>query len=104
MDPAGDIHAGTTESATLDFKANLNPDSTQDWCELVKDIVAMANSGGGTIVFGVNDDGTSSGADLQPILNVGLGHYASSPFIFCQPALCDCGIDLFEHRAKRTIE
>src|SRR5437867_6695518 len=55
------------EAADLDFKATFDPDSTGDWCELVKDIVAFANSGGGWIVFGVNDDGTLANADLGPL-------------------------------------
>ena len=38
-------------------QASFDPAATQDWCEVVKDIVAMANSGGGYVVFGVNDDG-----------------------------------------------
>lgn len=38
--------------------------NTGDWCELIKDIVAMANSGGGRIAIGANDDGTPSGYEL----------------------------------------
>src|SRR5580692_5111104 len=55
------------ESADLDFKASFNPTAAQDWCELIKDIVAMANSGGGLIVIGVNDDGSPSTADLKQV-------------------------------------
>ncbi len=59
------------ESADFDFKAALDPLAPQDWCELIKDIVAMANSGGGAIVFGVNDDGSpATGTDLAPILAI----------------------------------
>lgn len=46
------------ESREVDFKATFDPDQRGSWCELIKDIVAMANSGGGTILFGVDDDGT----------------------------------------------
>lgn len=59
-----------TEAPDLDFKAAFDPSSTGDWCELVKDIVAFANSGGGWIVFGVNDDGSSSNADLGQLQKV----------------------------------
>lgn len=55
------------ENTDLDFKAAFDPAVPQDWCELIKDIVAMANSGGGVVVFGVNDDGTPSSGDLKPI-------------------------------------
>ena len=58
------------ESAELEFKASFDPKG--DWCELIKDIVAIANAGGGEIRIGVNDDGSLSGADIAPILSVDL--------------------------------
>lgn len=58
------------ETAEIDFKARFNPSASEDWCELIKDIVAMANSGGGVVVFGVNDDGTPAVGDLGPIQNL----------------------------------
>jgi Putative DNA-binding domain len=56
------------ESSDLDFKSSFDPTAPQDWCELIKDIVAMANSGGGLIVIGVNDDGSPAAADLKQVL------------------------------------
>jgi hypothetical protein len=56
------------ESADLDFKSSFNAAAQQDWCELIKDIVAMANSGGGLIVVGVKDDGSPATADLRPLM------------------------------------
>lgn len=50
--------AATRESKQIEFKESFNPNSAGEWCELVKDIVAMANSGGGIIVFGLDDRGT----------------------------------------------
>jgi hypothetical protein len=44
------------------------PSSVAEWCELVKDLVAMANTGGGVIVIGVRDDGRASGADITEVL------------------------------------
>jgi hypothetical protein len=58
------------ETDGVDFKATFNPSSKRDWCELVKDFVAMANSGGGIIAVGLNDDGTPSGTDLESVLAV----------------------------------
>jgi predicted HTH transcriptional regulator len=55
------------ENAEIDFKVTFDPTAPQNWCELIKDIVAMANSGGGMVVFGVNDDGTPAESDLKPI-------------------------------------
>lgn len=45
------------EAAFVDFKASFNPSSRGEWCELIKDIVAMANSGGGCIVIGCDSNG-----------------------------------------------
>jgi len=62
--------AASAESARLDFKSRFDPSSAGDWCEVVKDIVAMANSDGGCLVFGVNDDGSLSGWDPRPLLTL----------------------------------
>lgn len=64
------VQESESECADIDFKAAFDPSSAGEWCELIKDIVAMANSGGGIIVFGVNDDGTSAKNDLVAILAV----------------------------------
>lgn len=61
------IEEAEKESAELDFKAEFDTTFPQNWCELIKDIVAMANSGGGLVVFGVNDDGTSATGDLKKV-------------------------------------
>lgn len=61
------IQSAEDETFDLDFKATFDPSSNGDWCELVKDVVAMANSGGGCIAFGVNDDGTPSGTEVSQI-------------------------------------
>ncbi len=50
-----------SESRSIDFKSTFNPDSPADWCELIKDIVSIANSGGGSILVGVDDDGKCCG-------------------------------------------
>ena len=49
------------ESRHIEFKEGFNPNEAHDWCEVIKDIVAMANSGGGCILFGVNKKGLPSG-------------------------------------------
>jgi Putative DNA-binding domain len=64
------IEEAEKEYADLDFKCSFDPSAPQDWCELIKDIVAMANSGGGLIVFGVNDDGSPAATDLKAIMAV----------------------------------
>lgn len=46
------------ENKQVDFKEFFDPAITYEWCQILKDIIAMANTGGGIILFGVNDDGT----------------------------------------------
>lgn len=48
------------EIAECDLKGRFDA-SSGSWPRLVKDIVAMANSGGGVLVLGVDDDGTRRG-------------------------------------------
>ncbi len=55
------------ESRSIEFKESFDPDSTRECCEIVKDLVALANSGGGVIVFGIDNDGQPSEADLSPL-------------------------------------
>ena len=45
------------ESKQVEFKSSFDPSSDGQWCEILKDIAAIANSGGGIIVFGVSNDG-----------------------------------------------
>ena len=61
---------GKRESKNLDFKVGFDTGSREAWCEIVKDIVAFANSGGGAIVFGARDDGTPADVDVTPYLSV----------------------------------
>lgn len=58
------------ETDILEIKSRFDPKSAQDCCEILKDFVAMANSGGGVIVIGLNNDRTASGFDLVPILSM----------------------------------
>ena len=48
------------ECVHLEFKREFNP-GAREWAELSKDIVAMANSGGGVILVGVGDDAARYG-------------------------------------------
>ncbi len=70
MEPLQRAAEPAAETAKLDFKTGFDPRSHREWCEVIKDVVAMANSGGGMIVFGANDDGTPSGANLSSLEEV----------------------------------
>lgn len=59
-----------TEASDLDFKSAFDPAGSGDWLEIIKDIVAFANSGGGTILIGLNNDGSPSGVDASGALSI----------------------------------
>jgi hypothetical protein len=60
----------TSEAVDIDFKSSVDVDSAGDWLSLLKDIAAFANSGGGTILVGLSDDGSPSGADISAVLAI----------------------------------
>lgn len=62
--------ARMSESSDVDFKTSFDPHALRDWLEIIKDIAAFANSGGGHILVGIADDGTPSGTDVSSLLAV----------------------------------
>jgi hypothetical protein len=56
------------ESKGIEFKEALDVKSAGDWCEIIKDIVAIANSGGGAIVIGVDNHGNPTSFDTKSLL------------------------------------
>ncbi len=57
-------------SKRVEFEPAFSPESPGAWCELIKDIVAIANSGGGVIVVGLDNDGKPSGWNPAELLAV----------------------------------
>lgn len=56
------------ESRYVEFKESFDPTDAGSWCELLKDLIAIANTGGGILIFGVKDNGTlGAGAGLEAI-------------------------------------
>lgn len=51
------ILVASTEASDLDFKLEWDYTRNADCLEIVKDVIAMANSGGGAILIGVDDNG-----------------------------------------------
>jgi hypothetical protein len=52
------IDARIPEAPSLEYKRDLNVGSRTERVELLKDLTGMANGGGGTILFGVEEDRT----------------------------------------------
>src|ERR1039458_4139195 len=62
--------AANRESKHIEFKQGFDPTSASEWCEIVKDIVAIANSGGGIILFGLDNVGTPTGQPIDAIAKI----------------------------------
>jgi len=58
------------ESTHIEFKEEFDPTLSSAWCEVIKDIVAIANSGGGIIVFGLDSRGVPTGRSVDKILDI----------------------------------
>jgi predicted HTH transcriptional regulator len=58
------------ESKYVEFKQGFDPNSPEDWCGIIKDIIAIANSGGGIIVFGLDSFGKPTGTQVAAIATV----------------------------------
>jgi hypothetical protein len=61
--------AASEETESFDFKGSFE-DSTECWVDLVKDIAAFANSGGGAVVFGLTSSGQVTGSDLSSLVTI----------------------------------
>lgn len=58
------------ESKYIEFKEAFDPFSAGEWLEIIKDILAITNTGGGVILFGVDNKGEPSGVDVSTILSI----------------------------------
>ena len=54
------VTSGVTETDDLDWKSELPPIKGLSQTDVPKDIAAMANSGGGMIVYGVEEHGKAA--------------------------------------------
>lgn len=62
--------SATHESKALEFKGQFDPTDPRELVEVVKDLVAIANSGGGAIVVGLSTNATPTGADVSAIVDL----------------------------------
>ena len=57
-------------SKYVEFRKSFDPTSEAAWLRLIRDVVAISNSGGGWILIGVATGGIPSGADVRPALTL----------------------------------
>jgi hypothetical protein len=88
------------ESKHVEFKAKFDVALTEDWCEIIKDLVAMANTGGGVIVVGCDNSGQSSGATLAGVLSLDPAHLADKVHKYTETNFSDFEIHELKRGAK----
>lgn len=72
--------SATQESKYIEFKGEWSTTSDHDWCEIIKDIVALANSGGGIMLIGVNSKGIPTGFDVHPLFQLDVSEITNKIF------------------------
>jgi predicted HTH transcriptional regulator len=70
----------STETADVDFKSSVDVSALRDWLELIKDIVAFANSGGGYVLVGLDDNGLPSNCCVDLLLSVDQADFGNKLF------------------------
>lgn len=58
------------ESQSIESKGRFDPTSAREWCEILKDLVAISNSGGGAIIAGLHSDGIPSQDDISEVIAI----------------------------------
>jgi hypothetical protein len=58
------------ESKDVEFKQGFDTNAPGEWCELIKDMAAIANSGGGIIVFGLDSAGVPAGVSIDHLKSI----------------------------------
>lgn len=61
--------SATRETRSVEFKEGFDPADRRSLCETLKDILALANSGGGVMVIGVDNTGRPVGGDIKPLID-----------------------------------
>jgi hypothetical protein len=89
------------ESQCLDFKGQFNTSNRGDWVELVKDIVAMANSGGGYLIFGKDNNGNPTHHDFSNLLQMDQANLVDKINAYVDADVGDVAIAALDHSGDR---
>ena len=95
--------AAKRESKHIEFKSTFDPEAAGEWCELIKDIVAIANSGGGILLFGVDSTGQPTGDSVANIAAIDPADIANKISKYTGPIDLDFTIHELSKRKKPLI-
>jgi hypothetical protein len=91
------------ETRSVEFKQGFDPQSPGEWCEVIKDLVAIANSGGGIIVFGLDNLGQPSGQPVDAIASVDPSDMANRVSKYTGPVDFDFEIRFLEKGGQKLV-
>ena len=77
------------ESRATEFKEEFDPANAQQSLEFLKDIVAIANSGGGALAIGINNGGEGCKTDVKRVLNHDHAKYCDLIKKYTMQDFCD---------------
>jgi hypothetical protein len=95
-DPITKATQASRESKYVEFKEAFDAASEGEWCEVIKDMLAIANTGGGVIVVGVDNHGNPTGFDITPLLAIDPADVANRIHRYTETHFADfdiCGVD-----------
>lgn len=81
--------AAKRESRAVEFKEQFDPADARQSLELLKDIVAISNSGGGTLAIGINNSGEGCVSDVRRVLNHDHAKYCDLIKKYTMQDFCD---------------
>jgi hypothetical protein len=81
--------AAKREPKSVEFKEQFEPTDARQSLEVLKDIIAIANSGGGALAIGIDNAGRASGADMAPTLRHDHAKYCDLIHKYTLQNFCD---------------
>ena len=103
MDPkATKCLAAKRESRAVEFKEQFIPTDAKQCLEVLKDIVAIANSGGGALGIGVNNAGEACGTDVSAVLDFDHAKYCDLIRKYTLQNYCDFDVIEAEKDGRRV--
>jgi predicted HTH transcriptional regulator len=99
--PIERVRNARRESKYIDFKEKLDISQAGEWCEIVKDIVAIANSGGGWILIGAKNDGSPSKADVTEVSTMDPAQITDKIFKYTGEQFSDFDIQEIEKNGNK---
>ena len=92
-----------SESDSVEYKASFDADASAEWLEIIKDVIALANSGGGAIIFGVDDSGQVNDFDCTALDNLDPADLTNKTYKYTGQQFTSFKLIKFEKDSKRLF-